>query len=80
MADIKNSYQWLEKAGLKYSAEALIKASTRSIEAGVYKTRQDPRYRLYKDAPETVQHIIAGCKMQTEERTWNIITKWLASL
>ena len=29
----------------------------------VYHTRQDPRYRLCKDAPETVQHIVAGCKM-----------------
>ncbi len=70
VADIKKSYQWLEKAGLKDSTEALIMAaqeqalSTRSIEAGVYHTRQDPRCRLCKDAPETVQHITAGCKMQ----------------
>ncbi|KAF7665893.1 hypothetical protein LDENG_00129980 [Lucifuga dentata] len=34
--------------------------STRSIEAEVYHSRQDP---LCRDAPETVQHIIAGCKM-----------------
>ena len=70
VADIKKSYQWLEKAGLKDSTEALIMAaqeqalSTRSIEAGNYHTRQDSRCRLCKDAPETVQHIIAGCKMQ----------------
>ena len=37
--------------------------NTRSIEAKVYHTRQDPRCRLCKDAPETVQHITAGCKM-----------------
>ncbi|KAF7642179.1 hypothetical protein LDENG_00262910 [Lucifuga dentata] len=37
--------------------------STRSIEAGVYHSRQDPWCRLCKDAPETVQHIVAGCKM-----------------
>ncbi|KAF7659584.1 hypothetical protein LDENG_00296340 [Lucifuga dentata] len=37
--------------------------STRSIEAGVYHTRQDPQCRLCKDTPETVQHIVAGCKM-----------------
>ncbi|KAF7648062.1 hypothetical protein LDENG_00162600 [Lucifuga dentata] len=37
--------------------------STRSIEAGVYHSRQDPRCRQCKDAPETVQHIVAGCKM-----------------
>lgn len=27
--------------------------SRRSIEAGVYCTREDPRFRLCKDAPET---------------------------
>ena len=35
--------------------------NTGSIE--VYHTRQDPRWRLYKDTPETVQHITAGRKM-----------------
>ena len=70
VADIRKSYQWLEKAGLTDSTEALILAAqeqalgTRSIEAGVYHTRQDPRCRLCKDASETVQHIVAGCKMQ----------------
>ena len=45
VADIKKSYQWLEKAGLKDSTEALIMAaqeqalSTRSIKAGIYHTR-----------------------------------------
>ena len=34
------------------------------IEAGVYHTRQDPRCTLCKKIPETVQHIVAGCKMQ----------------
>ena len=40
VADIKESYQWLEKAGLKDSTQALIMAaqeqalSTRSIEEG----------------------------------------------
>ena len=63
VADIEKSYQWLEKADLKDSTEALIMAaqeqalSTRSIEAGFYHTRQDPRCRLCKDAPETVQHM-----------------------
>ena len=36
---------------------------TRSIEAKIYHTRQDPRIRLCKEAPETVQHISAACKM-----------------
>ncbi|KAK7930440.1 hypothetical protein WMY93_006835 [Mugilogobius chulae] len=69
VADLKKSYQWLERAGLKDSTEALILAaqeqalSTRAIEAQIYHTRQDPRCRLCKEAPETVQHITAGCKM-----------------
>ena len=69
VADITKSYQWLEKAGLKDSTEELIMAaqeqalSKRSIRAGVYNTRQDPRCWLCKDA-ETVQHIMSGCKIQ----------------
>ncbi|CAL9694852.1 unnamed protein product [Knipowitschia caucasica] len=69
VADLKKSYQWLEKAGLQDSTEALIMAaqeqalSTRAIEAQIYHTRQDPRCRLCKEAPETIQHITAGCKM-----------------
>ena len=69
VADIKKTYQWLENAGLTDSTEALIMAAqeqaltTRAIEARVYQSRSDPRCRLCKDAPETVQHIVAGCKM-----------------
>lgn len=37
--------------------------STRSIEAGVYQTREDPRCRVHKDAHETVDHITAGGKI-----------------
>ena len=45
VAEIRKTYQWLEKAGLKASTDALIMAAqkqainTRSIEAGVYHTR-----------------------------------------
>ena len=45
VAEITKSYQWLEKAGLTDSTEALILAAqeqalgTRWIEAGVYHTR-----------------------------------------
>lgn len=55
VADIEKSYQLLEKAGMNYSTEALIMAapeqafSTRSIEAWVFNTRQDPRCRLGQD-------------------------------
>ncbi|XP_055368950.1 uncharacterized protein LOC129604859 [Betta splendens] len=51
------------------NTEALILAaqeqalSTRPIEARIYHTRQDPRCRLCKEAPESIQHITAGCKM-----------------
>lgn len=75
MADLERSYRWLEKAGLKISTEALIMAaqgqaqSTRSIEAGVYHTRQNPRCRLSKDASETVEHITAWCKTQQTQQT-----------
>ncbi|KAK7925836.1 hypothetical protein WMY93_008146 [Mugilogobius chulae] len=37
--------------------------STRAIEAQIYHTRQNLKCRLCKEAPETVQHITAGCKM-----------------
>lgn len=30
---------------------------------GVYNNRQEPRCRLYQDAPERIQHITAVCKM-----------------
>ncbi|XP_078791071.1 uncharacterized protein LOC111949134 [Oryzias latipes] len=69
VADIKKSYQWLERASLQDRLEALILAaqeqalSTRAIEAQIYHTRQDPRCRLCKEVPETIQHITAGCKM-----------------
>ena len=68
VADIEKSYQWLEKAGLKDSIEALIMAaqeqtvSTRAVE--VYYIKQDPRCRLCKEVSETAQHLVAGCKIQ----------------
>ena len=37
--------------------------NTRSLEANVLSHQTDPRCMLYKEAPETVQHITAGCKM-----------------
>ncbi|XP_072095928.1 equilibrative nucleobase transporter 1-like [Mobula birostris] len=37
--------------------------STRAIEAGVYHTRPDPRYRPCEEPAETIQRIAAGCKM-----------------
>jgi len=67
VADIERSYQWLDKAGQKDRTEALIMAALRQAlstrEAGVYHTRQDP-CRLWKEASETEQHIVAGCRIQ----------------
>jgi len=58
VAGIEKSNQWIEEAGVE---QAL---STRVIEAWVYHIRQDPRCRLCKEASETVQPIVVGCKMQ----------------
>ena len=66
VSDMEKTYQWMEKAGLKDSTEALLMAAqeqalnTRAIEAGVYHTRPDPRCRRCREEPETVQHITAG--------------------
>lgn len=57
MADIKKSHRWREKVSMEDSTEAVIAAaqdqapSTRSIEARVYHSTQDPRRWLCKDAP-----------------------------
>ena len=42
-----------------------------SSRAGIYHTRQDPRCRLCKEASQTVQHIVAGCEMQTRTADMN---------
>lgn len=62
VADIKKSYQWLDKAGAKDSTKALILTeqelflSTGLVEALVYYTRRDPICRLCRNAPETIQN------------------------
>lgn len=67
VADLERSFQW---TGLKNSTEAIIMAaqeqavSTSLIEGGVYHTTQDPKCRLCKDAPETVQLVTVGCEIQ----------------
>ncbi|TWW77451.1 hypothetical protein D4764_12G0008410 [Takifugu flavidus] len=69
VAHIKKTYQWLEKAGLKRQHKGTTHGCTRtgpehqSNRGPCLSYRQDPRYRLYGDAPETVQHITADCKM-----------------
>lgn len=63
MADIRKSYQWLDKADQHLIMAAPEQALRRSIEAGIYHSRGDPRCRLCKDDPGTVQHLDAECKM-----------------
>lgn len=71
MADIKKSRQWLDKTGLKDSREALIMAaeeqapSPRSMEAGVYHTRQDP---TQVQAVMQVQAVICWAVPETIQR------------
>ena len=65
-ADIEKSYQWLQKAGLKDSMVSLIIAaqqqalSTRAIEARVYYTIKERRYRCPRENPaynSELQHL-----------------------
>lgn len=58
MANIKKSYQWLEKAILKDSTEQVLR--TRSIEAGVTHTA-GPKFQIVQCGPRDIQHTIEGC-------------------
>ena len=43
----------------------------RSIDGRIYHTRQDPRCRLCKEAPETEQHITAAWKSKAYMQRYN---------
>ncbi|XP_067949698.1 uncharacterized protein [Watersipora subatra] len=66
--DLHQTYMWLNKGNLTANTESLIMAAqkqvlpTRQLQTKIYHTRDYPRCRLCKDAPETMQHIISGCK------------------
>lgn len=63
VANIKMSYQWLERAGLHESGEIISCLNTRAMEAQIHHTRQDPRCNgLCKEATETIEHINVSCK------------------
>lgn len=73
----KHTNEWLEKAGLKESTEALIVEaqglSTRQIDAGV---QQDQRCRLCKVTHgETTKW---GAGYRQVRHTWSPTTKWLS--
>ena len=68
VCDAEKTYQWLKKCDLTAKTEALILAAqeqalpTRQIQTQIYNIRTDASCRLCKQAPESIQHIISGCK------------------
>ena len=68
VCDAEKTYQWLKKCNLTANTEALILAAqeqalpTRQIQTQIYHIRTDASCRLCKQAPESIQHIISGCK------------------
>lgn len=86
--DIKKSYQWLEKDGLKDNTVALIIAAQEQARSASSVTegfcRQDLRCRLCKDAIETVQHIVERCRcklgqyaLKGKPSTWDSVQEHL---
>ncbi|XP_067947195.1 uncharacterized protein [Watersipora subatra] len=68
VGDLHQTYMWLNKGNLTTNTESLVTAAqeqvlpTRQLQTKIYHTRDAPRCRLYKDAPETIQRIISRCK------------------
>ncbi|XP_067950459.1 uncharacterized protein [Watersipora subatra] len=68
VGDFHQTYMWLNKGNLTANTESLIMTAheqvlpTRQLQTKIYHTRDDPRCRLCNNAPETIQHIISGCK------------------
>ncbi|XP_067932904.1 uncharacterized protein [Watersipora subatra] len=68
VGDLYQTCMWLTKGNLTTNTESLIMAAqeqvlpTRQLQPKICHTRDDLRCRLCKDAPETIQHIINGCK------------------
>ncbi|XP_067945181.1 uncharacterized protein [Watersipora subatra] len=68
VGDLHQTYMWLKNGNLTTNTDSLIIAAqeqvlpTRQLQTKVYHTRDDPRFRLCRDAPQTIQHIISGCK------------------
>ena len=67
--DKKLSHQWLEQSHLRFETESLICAAqeqalkTRYIQKKIWGSKCSPMCRLCKEKPETVAHIVSGCKM-----------------
>ena len=67
--DIEASHKWLEKAHLRFETESLLCAAqeqalaTNNTKTNVWKQKgASPLCRLYKSHPETISHIVSGCK------------------
>ena len=67
--DLKLSDQWLEQSHLRYETESLICAAqeqalnTRYIQRKLWGGSCSQMCRLCKEKPETIAHIVSGCKM-----------------
>ena len=67
--DLDLSQQWLEKSHVWFETESLICAAqertinTRYIQRKIWKLDCSPMCRLCKEQPETIAHVISGCKM-----------------
>ena len=67
--NLKLPHQWLEQSHLRFETECLVCAAqeqalnTRYIQKMIWKKKCSPLYRLCKERPETVAHIVSGCKM-----------------
>ena len=65
--DTELTWKWLQKGDLKGETEALITScqdqaiATNYYKAKILKTSADPKCRLCKVEPETIQHIMSAC-------------------
>lgn len=63
------SQQWLDQSHLRFENESLICAAqeqtlkTKYIQNKIWKMDCSPMCRLCKEEPETISHIVLGCKM-----------------
>ena len=63
------SYDWIRTSHLRPETESLICAAqeqtlaTKYVRTKIWKTSSDANCRLCKESPETIHHIVSGCKM-----------------
>lgn len=74
---VKGESQWLHR-GANHGRSRTCAEHKNDRGRGLPHQTGAPGCRLCKVAPETIKHIIVGCKMQEGIHSWNTITKWLA--